>query len=54
MRRKSWVRGELRCLVRLEHALLSQMREEFSAGDVLHVDVEIAGVLGESLEVDLD
>lgn len=38
----------------LEHALFPEMREEFSSGDVLHEDVEIAGVLGEALEVDLN
>lgn len=54
MPRKSCIRGEIRCLVRFEHALLAKMSEELSSGDVLHVDVKIAGVLGESFEVNLN
>lgn len=36
-----------------QFALRSQVGEELSSGDVLHQEVEVAGVLGESLETDL-
>jgi hypothetical protein len=39
--------------VGLEHALLSQVGEELATGNELHEHVEIARVLGESVEVDL-
>jgi hypothetical protein len=39
--------------VGLEHALLPEMGEELSSGDVLQEHVEVSVVLGESFEVDL-
>ena len=37
----------------LEHAFLSQMRDQLATGDILQEHVEIPTVLGQSFEVDL-
>jgi hypothetical protein len=44
----------LRCFVRFEHTFLAKMREQFSARYKLHEHIEMPGILGETIEVDLN
>jgi hypothetical protein len=40
--------------VRLEHALLPEMCEEFPSGDVLHDEIDVLAVLVHAFEIDLN
>lgn len=44
---------DVRCLVGLKHAFLSQMSKQLPARNVLHEHVQASGILSQSIKVNL-